>query len=239
MDALLDEWTFSVRVTNNMASTITISPGLGYLSDFSIVSDCPPRSLYADDVAVRPDGSVSLSYCFVAYQDMESGSVTIDGWMDPAPSDYTTSRHFLGFDRDVCDSLLIDGMTCSVQSITHLIRDVEPEPVQCEAPPQTPTVTDGMPDVGSAVYHTHIKDILVSFDGPVELAEGWRDHISILAENGTHIIEVDGMHQNTRNLMSPGSMVWPDLTYSDYRDLMDAFEITHRMAPGPYCTEMI
>ena len=101
--------------------------------------------------------------------------------------------------------------------------------IQCEDLPRN---NGDEPRAASAAYHIYMNDIIVSFDGMVELAEGWRDHTTILAENGTHTIEVDGMHQNTRNLMSPGSMVWLDLTYSDYRDLKDATEITLRMGPG-------
>jgi len=86
--------------------------------------------------------------------------------------------------------------------------------------------------VGTAAYHIYINDLVVSFDGTVELAEGWRDHTTIRAETADGPVELDGLDGLTNNVMSPGSMVWLALAFSDYQHLRDATEMTLLMGPG-------
>ena len=168
--ALLDEWTFSVMVTNNEARTLDIGLQVIFLASTDILVDCPPDSDYIETVKLRPGRSTTLSLCGVGYYDMEPVAIAIDGWFDPDSPD-ASSRHILAFERNICQYIL-DDMTCSLQSITRLIRDVEPESVQCEAPPPAST-TNNMPNVTTAAYHTFMNDLVMSFDGTVELADVW------------------------------------------------------------------
>lgn len=231
---LLDEWEFTVEVTNNEAYTIDVALQYVFTDPYDILSDCPPPPEYADYVELRPGRSATLSLCVVGYFDMEPDSLAIEGWLDP-DSTYATSRHILAFYRDACNQAL-DGLTCSTQSITRLIHDIEPESMQCVAPTPAPTgdaPTTHTPTIGTAAYHTYLDDMLLTFDMPVTLHDGWQDGMSILATNGTDNITLDGLVSTTRNLMQDGStLVWLSLAFSDYTQLDDITALTLRIDPG-------
>ena len=227
---LLDEWTFTVEVTNNEAYTVPVAPQLAVLADGEWMSNCPPVPAYLTLTDLRPSRSATLSFCVVGYYDMEPVLIGIDGWLDP-DNDYATSRHVVAFERGICNESP-DEITCATQSITQLIRDVEPKPVQCEAPPQTPTMTGGMPNVGTAAYHEYFNDLIIAFDGQVELAEGWRDSMTIQAETPDGMVELEGFSRHTNNLVSPGNMLWLALAYGDHSQFEDATQITLRIDPG-------
>ena len=229
----VDEWSFSVLVTNNEArpmeillrTPIHIDPSTYAIEDATL---CFPGHLEPE--LVHPGHSTTLQVCGIILSDIRPIGIMIDGNTDVRDIS-GWGRHVLAFNKHTC-STVPDEVTCAVQSVDHLIRDVEPEPVQCEAPAPTSTMTGGMPNVGSAAYNTILNDIVVSFDGPVELAEGWRDHMTIRAETADGPVDVDGLHRLTTNVMSPGSMMWLALAFSDYQEFQDVAQITLLMGPG-------
>jgi hypothetical protein len=227
---LLDEWTFTVEVTNNESHTIDVALAAVFLPTVEIMSDCPPPPDYADYRELRPGRSVTLSLCVVGYYDMEPDSLAISGWLDQGVD--PTSRHFVAFDRSVCSDVVEYGMTCSVQSITRLIRDIEPTPTQCEAPATTPAQTD-IPRLDSTAYHKYSDNIILTFDTPVTLSDGWHERINIHAETESGTVEIDGLDTRARNLMPDVSyMVWLTLGYDDARQLNDVTSMTLHIEPG-------
>lgn len=228
--SLFDRWMFTVSITNNNPQLIEVRLSTAIARNFEGAAYCPtfPGNLASSVLA--PSYTATHQLCVFTDSGEELIELDIDGKL-PYTSDRWTSWHVLMVDSRQCENVP-DNITCSAQSIDHIIRDIEPEPVQCEAPSQTPTTTGGMPNVGSAAYNTILNDIVLSFDGPVELAEEWRDNMSIRAETADGSVELEGLHRLTTNVMSPGSMMWLALAFSDYLELRDATEITLLMGPG-------
>ena len=91
--------------------------------------------------------------------------------------------------------------------------------------------------VGTAVYHPVFRDIILTFDTPVWFAEDWRENMSILFENDTGIITVNGLDHTTRNLVHGNStFAWLSLAYVDYTDFefddSHVAEMTLSIDPG-------
>lgn len=232
---LLDEWTFTVEVTNNEAYTIDVALQYVFLPTGDAMSDCPPAPVYAEYVQLRPGRSTTLSLCVVGYYDMEPDSLSVDGWLDP-DAIYPTSRHFVAFDLDVCNTVWNENdLTCSVQPIARLVHDVEPTPTQCVAPAPTPitTPTEGTPNLGSAAYHKYLNDIILTFDAPVTLVDNWYEHMVIYAETEDGAIELDGLDAGGRSLMPENNtLVWLSLDYDDTRQLSGLTDMTLHIKPG-------
>ncbi|MBI1657444.1 MAG: hypothetical protein IS632_01535 [Thaumarchaeota archaeon] len=143
-------------------------------------------------------------------------------------------RHALPFASGVCGDGYVRDHSCqTMQSIATLIRNIEPEPMVCDAPaPATEPVKD-VPNINSAVYHRHLNYTILTFDTPVILADNWQGNMSVLAETGFGAVELDGLDAGARSVMPDGStLVWLSLAYDDAKQLVGVTNMTLRLGSG-------
>lgn len=220
----VDVWTVTVDITNTDSQTLFLDVSHLWTDLDSVENNCEAL----DWTVLRPGQTKELTACFLVETELEATGISFYGY-------YRASQdvmiHLLPFTTGQCE-LAYEGVSCQrIQRIDRLIEDIEPEPVQCVAPPSTPT--DDAPTVGSAAYHTNLDDMILTFDTPVTLADGWQDSMSILATNGTDNITLDGLRSTTSNLMPDDStLVWLSLSFSDYRQLDDITALTLSIDPG-------
>lgn len=240
---LYDEWSFTVAVTNNHAHIVEVGIDAIYtdaLNTATILPECPSpdaNDRYLDTVLVSPGHTTTLSRCGITHIDAIPDLLEIAVWVDPSAYDTERSTHYVTTDKHLCNHIreFESSPACTNQSLSQLIRDIEPAPTQCEVPPAKPTQTENMPSLGSAVYHRYLNNIVLTFDTPVTLADNWRESIRVQTETETGgMVTVDGLDQYTKNLMPDGSqIVWLTLRYGDVmQPTSEITDIELRIAPG-------
>ena len=221
-------YTITVDVTNTDTETLFVEVGYLWLDVGDAENDCLPY----DATSIRPGQTKEMVGCFLT--DASQGLAAIS-FVGIGRSDTQLGSHLLPFISGECQ-YTYSGTSCqAVQRITHLIEDVEVEPVQCVAPPAEPAQTEDMPSIGSAVYHRYINNVVLTFDTPVTLADDWHENIRVQTETETGgMVAVDGLSQYTKNLMPDGSqIVWLTLQYSDVvQPTSEITDIELRIAPG-------
>lgn len=245
---LYDEWTFTVAVTNNHARILEIGIDVVYTDSFNTVTilpECPDpdtNDRYIETVLVSPDRTATLSMCVITQIDSMPDLFEIARWIGPN-ADAERSTYYIATDPHLCNHIreFDSSITCAVQSLTQLIRDIEPEPAQCAAPtepartePIEPSQLDNTPDIISAIYHRYMNNVVLTFDTPVTLSDGWHENLSVYTETGDGDMTADGLGQYARNIMPDGSqLVWLTLPYGDVmQPTNEITDITLRIAPG-------
>lgn len=143
-------------------------------------------------------------------------------------------RHALPFASGVCGDGYVRDHSCQeLQHIAPLIRNIEPEPIVCEAPAPAIDPAKDIPIINSAIYHRHLNYTILTFDTPVTLADNWHGNVSVLAETGSGAVELDGLDAGARSLMPDSStLVWLSLAYDDAKQLVGVTNMTLRLGPG-------
>ena len=209
----VDKWVFETRVTNTGQENMFAD--LWQLeTDYDFYeNECPTESI----TTIRPGQTKTLHGCYIIEHEDQPISLTIGGHLRTDTYDVIRVA-ILPFTFDGCDFLLdIFNINCLPrQNIDSVTQDLSIE-LQCVN--SESVATDNIPSVTTAIYHTGMNDIIVSFDEHVELIEGWRDHVTILAKTEDGLISQDSLHNLTNNIMPTGNMMWLTLSYSDYRDI--------------------
>ena len=107
--------------------------------------------------------------------------------------------------------------------------DPEPEPMICEVPVTTTTVTEPdttKPQLLSAAYHDIFGTLVLSFDEQVTLADGWRDNITI------GYVPVGKWAKNPMDGAS--ELVWISIDYQTGVEIQDVDSRTIIIEPGTF-----
>ena len=225
-DQFADRLTFTVNVTNTGTTRHTIDNinihGIWDREHLEFVSDTCVGSF-----SVRAGQTTELQLCFLVHPTHMPRALSFTELHVKHTRAVAKHQHILPFADDVC-GVKLGITTCQkMQRIHDLIENVASEPEMC-VPARSP-----MPNLGNTAYHRYLHDILLTFDIPVTLADGWHENIRIYAETRTDSIELDGLDMGALNLMPDDStLVWLSLDYEDARQLNDVTNMTLRISPG-------
>ena len=91
-----------------------------------------------------------------------------------------------------------------------------------------------IPRAGLAMYQPRTGDMVLGFDAPVSLADGWRGTIGIRALGGPEPVILDGLGEGARSIMGPdGScIIMIQLGHTDRMALLGAVAMTVIMSSG-------
>ena len=91
-----------------------------------------------------------------------------------------------------------------------------------------------IPRAGLAMYQPRTGDLVVGFDVPASLADGWRGEIGIRALGGSEPIILDGLGRGAHSIMGPdGScIIMVQLDHADRMALLGAVTMTVIIAAG-------
>ncbi len=220
-----DKLTFTLTVTNNGNAVADINSvdlwGQGESGA------APDRCL--GPVSIHTYETKQLKPCFIvepaavpaalAFNDVPTHD---SGWS------ITVRQHVLPFAGGQCGDGHAAGNSCqAIQRIAGLVRDAEPEPAVCAPPPKA------APAVGSAVYHKYMSDIILTFDMPVTLADGWHENIGVYAQAESGAVRLDRLDPGGRNMVQGSShLVWLSLDFGDAQRLAGVTDMALRIAPG-------
>ena len=223
--AFADRLTFTIIVTNNGNAVADVNAV--ELRDRGGFGAAPDRCL--GPVSIHIYETMQLKPCFtVGHAAVPEALAFSDVPMHDDGRDITARQHVLPFAAGQCGDGHAAGNSCqAVQDITGLIRDAEPEPAMCVPSP------GAAPAVGSAVYHKYMSDIILTFDMPVTLADGWHENIAIYARAESGAVRLDSLDAGGRNMV-PGSshLVWLSLDFGDAQRLAGVTDMALRIAPG-------
>ncbi len=221
-----DRWTFTANITNRENEAITMDISELYLDvgQYGIANDCISRN----GIKLNLGQTKEFTACFLANSDLEPTSLFMSDYVF---SWETAQVHVAPFVSGEC-AKFGDGPSCGrIQNIDRLIRDMEPEPMTCEAPTTTTPQPADEPDTDqpqllSAAYHKLLGDLLLSFDESVTLVDNWQDNITI---GGFSIGEL------ANNLMpDASSLVWISADYTVYNDILNAKSHTVIIEPNTF-----
>lgn len=90
------------------------------------------------------------------------------------------------------------------------------------------------PRVMAAMYSPRSGEILLGFDVPVTLADGWKDNIHIHALGKAEAVRLDGLGAGARSVLGPDStcIVYVSLGYDDHRMLAGVTTMSINVAAG-------
>lgn len=227
----VDRWTIEAEITNTGSETAWLDLGTIVAADSVVKNDCGSEF----GQKTRAGATRTLTGCYTINSEDEPDYMSIYGFIE------TFRVAAIPFERGACDWVL-EGVRClPLQDIGPLTIDIESEPVQCEMPdmsaveaPAVAIQTD-IPRIGSAAYHIYMKDIILTFDTPVTLADDWHESISVQAETETGTVELDGLDARVHNIMPDGStLVWLSLYYDDAKQLDGVTDMALRIGPGTF-----
>lgn len=216
-----DQMTFTVKVTNTGDSTTTIDVvDLWDDSEYGVISDT-----CLGTINIPPGETRRLKPCFVIHLTAAPTALTFN---DVPVYDYgfgiTIKQHVLPFRGDMCGDEYTANNSCqAVQRINHLIRDIEPEPLMCEAPMTTTTqpadepadeADTQSPQLMAAAYHKIFGELVLSFDENITLADDWQGNITI---GGVLVGE-----RASNRMVGESSLVWISVDYTVKKELQDA-----------------
>ena len=91
-----------------------------------------------------------------------------------------------------------------------------------------------IPHAGLAMYQPLTGNMMIGFDAPVSLADGWRGAIDIRALGGPEPVILEGLGEGARSIMGPdGScIIMMQLDHADRAALLGAVVITVTISAG-------
>ena len=135
---------------------------------------------------------------------------------------------------------IAEGQTRAPTFLTWLVPlALVPLLVAVALPSMAPTpdsVSDDIrvPRAGLAMYQPRTGDMVLGFDAPVSLADGWRGTIGIRALGGPEPVVLDGLGEGAYNIMGPDDscIIMVQLGHADRMALLGAITMTVVMEAG-------
>lgn len=111
----------------------------------------------------------------------------------------------------------IFNLTLANLTVVEVAEDVTP-PTTTDMPPPKP---QNIPVIANGTYNINTKELLLVFDMPVTLADGWQEHIQIVTAD----YSVNGLSSLTHVITVSDNMVRLYLAYDDYQHLINVDDI--------------
>ena len=133
--------------------------------------------------------------------------------------------------RPVLVAMVVAVAVLVVLALPSMAPPASPQPGPSD---QIPIDDARTPRVGLALYHQRTGDMVLGFNVPSTLAQGWRQGISISAEGGPENVVLDGLGAGAHSIMGPdGScIVMLSLDHADKQALLGSTAMTITIAAG-------